>query len=135
MLSVDEDGSGLHGVLRVHGESKARLQIKCKRAYISDCAKKFRPTFFIKSISLASLLRGAGGRVVGYRPIQRMESRQMKIVGGSFGVGGSAFISRDGMLVVEGIKKAAYARRDVRSAVSRIEKEKKIGYGRTYIHL
>jgi len=50
----------------------------------------------------------------------------MKIVGGSFGLKGSAFFSRD-KLCIEGSRKAEYGPADVRSVAARSETEKKFG--------
>ncbi len=51
----------------------------------------------------------------------------MKIVGGNFGVKGSAFISRDKKLVVEGASKGIYDPEQVQSVSARVSKEKKFG--------
>ena len=51
----------------------------------------------------------------------------MKIVGGNFGVSGSAFISQDNMLVVEGAKHGVYSKDKIRSINASVVKEKKFG--------
>lgn len=51
----------------------------------------------------------------------------MKILGGSFGVTGSAFISRDQKLVVEGASKGIYSPEEIKSVVASVTKEKKFG--------
>ncbi|MCJ0972678.1 hypothetical protein MST27_04770 [Pseudomonas sp. PS1] len=50
----------------------------------------------------------------------------MKIVGGSFGLKGSAFFSRD-KLCIEGSRKAEYGPEGVRAVAARSETEKKFG--------
>lgn len=50
----------------------------------------------------------------------------MKIAGGSFGLKGSAFISRD-RLFIEGSRNAEYGPADMRSLSARTETEKKFG--------
>ena len=52
----------------------------------------------------------------------------MKILGGSFGVNGIAFISRDRKLVVEGATKGIYGPDQVLSASASVSKEKKFGF-------
>ena len=50
----------------------------------------------------------------------------MKIIGGSFGLKGSAaYISRDNMLVIEGANKSIYAPDQIMSVSANTEKEKK----------
>jgi len=49
----------------------------------------------------------------------------MKIVGGNFGVKGSAFLSRDNKLVVEGAQRAGYPPNEVLSVSANVTKEKK----------
>lgn len=51
----------------------------------------------------------------------------MKIIGGNFGVKGSAFISRDKKLVIEGAQKAIYSPQQVLSVSANVTKEKKFG--------
>ncbi len=51
----------------------------------------------------------------------------MKILGGNFGVKGSAFISRDQKLVVEGALKGIYSPEEIKSVVASVTKEKKFG--------
>lgn len=51
----------------------------------------------------------------------------MKIVGGNFGVKGSAFLSRDNKLVVEGVQRAIYSPKEVLSVSANVTKEKKFG--------
>ncbi len=51
----------------------------------------------------------------------------MKIVGGNFGVKGSAFLSRDNKLVVEGAQRAVYSPNEVLSVFANVTKEKKFG--------
>ena len=51
----------------------------------------------------------------------------MKIVGGNFGVKGSAFLSRDNKLVVEGAQRAGYPPNEVLSVSANVTKEKKFG--------
>ena len=51
----------------------------------------------------------------------------MKIIGGNFGVNGSAFLSRDNKLVVEGAQRAVYSPNDVLSVTANVTKEKKFG--------
>ncbi|SDG67717.1 hypothetical protein SAMN05216603_1034 [Pseudomonas benzenivorans] len=51
----------------------------------------------------------------------------MKILGGNFGVSGSAFISRDQKLVIEGASKGIYAPEEIRSVSANVSKEKKFG--------
>jgi len=51
----------------------------------------------------------------------------MKIVRGSFGNSGSAYISRDEMLVVEGATKGVFGRGDINSLIARTDKERKFG--------
>lgn len=51
----------------------------------------------------------------------------MKIIGGNFGVKGSAYISRDNMLVVEGAIKGIYSPDQIQSISTRTSKEKKFG--------
>lgn len=51
----------------------------------------------------------------------------MKIVGGNFGVSGSAFLSRDNKLVIEGAQRAVYSPKDVLSVTANVAKEKKFG--------
>lgn len=52
----------------------------------------------------------------------------MKIIGGNFGNSGSAYISRDKKLVIEGATKFAYIPETIKKINSRIEKEKKFGF-------
>ena len=49
----------------------------------------------------------------------------MKIVGGSFGLKGKVYISRDNMLVIEGVNKSIYSSEEIGSISARTEKEKK----------
>lgn len=49
----------------------------------------------------------------------------MKIIAGSFGVAGDAFISKDRKLVVEGAKKKIYSFGQIQSVNTNIEKERK----------
>lgn len=51
----------------------------------------------------------------------------MKIQGGHFGVNGSAYISRDKKLVVEGATKGVYEPEQVQSVSANVSKEKKFG--------
>ncbi len=51
----------------------------------------------------------------------------MKIIGGNFGLEGSAFISRDGRLVIEGAQKVAYSSDQISSVAATKVKEKKFG--------
>ncbi|WP_444893423.1 hypothetical protein ACJJIE_02490 [Microbulbifer sp. TRSA001] len=51
----------------------------------------------------------------------------MKIISGSFGVEGSAYISRDNYLVVEGASKVIYSPDKIKSVSSQKVKEKKFG--------
>lgn len=51
----------------------------------------------------------------------------MKILGGNFGVKGSAFISRDNKLVVEGATKGIYGPDQIASVTASVSKEKKFG--------
>lgn len=49
----------------------------------------------------------------------------MKIIGGSFGLKGGAYISRDKMLVIEGAHKSIYSPDQIKSVTANAEKEKK----------
>lgn len=49
----------------------------------------------------------------------------MKITGGSFGLKGGAYISRDNMLVIEGANKSVYSPDQIKSVSANKEKEKK----------
>lgn len=51
----------------------------------------------------------------------------MRILGGNFGVTGSAFISRDQKLVVKGALKGIYSSEEIKSVVASVTKEKKFG--------
>jgi hypothetical protein len=51
----------------------------------------------------------------------------MKILGGNFGVNGSALISRDKKLVIEGASKGIYGADQVLSVSANVSKEKKFG--------
>lgn len=51
----------------------------------------------------------------------------MKIVGGSYGVNGSAYISRDQCLVVEGSARKVYPKGSATSASARSDKNNKFG--------
>ncbi len=51
----------------------------------------------------------------------------MKIAGGSFGVSGSAHISRDNMLVIEGAQRGVYSPEQILSVSANVAKEKKFG--------
>ncbi|MDM8350881.1 hypothetical protein P8H27_18560 [Pseudomonas sp. sp1636] len=51
----------------------------------------------------------------------------MKILGGNFGVNGSAFISRDQKLVIEGASKGIYDPEEISSVSANVSKEKKFG--------
>jgi hypothetical protein len=51
----------------------------------------------------------------------------MKIVGGNFGVKGSAFISKDRYLVVEGVNRSIYSPAQVQSVTANVTTEKKFG--------
>lgn len=51
----------------------------------------------------------------------------MKIVGGSFGLKGSAHLSRDNCLVVEGSARAIYPKGSAQNAYARSDKDKKFG--------
>jgi hypothetical protein len=51
----------------------------------------------------------------------------MKIIGGNFGIKGSAFLSRDNKLVVEGAQRAVYSPDQVLSVSANVTKEKKFG--------
>ena len=51
----------------------------------------------------------------------------MKIVGGTFGIAGDAFVSSDGELVVRGAKEGRFARQDITSVNTRVDKEKTFG--------
>lgn len=51
----------------------------------------------------------------------------MKILGGNFGVKGSAFISRDKKLVVEGATMGIYKPEQILSVSANVSKEKKFG--------
>lgn len=51
----------------------------------------------------------------------------MKIVGGSFGVKGSAFISRDKKLVIEAVKPVNYSREQISRINTTQVKEKRFG--------
>ncbi len=51
----------------------------------------------------------------------------MKIIGGNFGVKGSAFISRDKKLVIEGAQKGVYSPEQIASVSANVTKEKKFG--------
>jgi uncharacterized membrane protein len=51
----------------------------------------------------------------------------MKIISGNFGVKGSAFISRDNKLVIEGAQKAVYSPEQILSVTANVTKEKKFG--------
>ncbi|MCQ4323158.1 hypothetical protein [Stutzerimonas stutzeri] len=51
----------------------------------------------------------------------------MKILGGNFGVSGSAFISRDQKLVIEGASKCIYIPEEISSVSANVSKEKKFG--------
>lgn len=51
----------------------------------------------------------------------------MKIIGGNFGVNGSAFINRENKLVIEGTKKGAYSPEQILSVTANVTKEKKFG--------
>lgn len=48
----------------------------------------------------------------------------MKIIGGNFGIIGSAFLSRDNTLVVEGAQRAVYSPNEVISVSANVTKEK-----------
>lgn len=51
----------------------------------------------------------------------------MKILGGNFGLSGSAFISRDQKLVIEGASKCIYIPEEISSVSVNVSKEKKFG--------
>ncbi len=51
----------------------------------------------------------------------------MKIIGGTFGVEGSAYITRDGQLVVEGAKTGRFKGSEIVALSARTQKEKKFG--------
>jgi hypothetical protein len=51
----------------------------------------------------------------------------MKIIGGNFGIEGSAWISRDNKLVVEGAQKGIYSPEQVITVSAKVIKEKKFG--------
>src|SRR5690606_1928546 len=51
----------------------------------------------------------------------------MRILGGNFGVTGSAFISRDQKLVGKGALKGIYSSEEIKSVVASVTKEKKFG--------
>lgn len=51
----------------------------------------------------------------------------MKIVGGSFGVDGKAFIDKTEQLVVHGAKQRSFAGAEIASVETRIDKQKKFG--------
>jgi len=51
----------------------------------------------------------------------------MKIIGGNFGVSGSAHISRDNKLVVDGAQQGIYSPDQVASVSASVTKEKKFG--------
>lgn len=53
----------------------------------------------------------------------------MKIIGGSFGLKGSAWISRDDHLVVKGDKEVNYPRAAIASMNARQDKERRFGWG------
>lgn len=52
----------------------------------------------------------------------------MNIVGGSFGVSGSARITKEGNLEVRGVKAMRFAGSEISSVTARTEKERKFGY-------
>lgn len=51
----------------------------------------------------------------------------MKIVGGSFGVAGKAFINQTDELVVRGAKERSFAGAEIASVETRVDKQKKFG--------
>lgn len=51
----------------------------------------------------------------------------MKIIGGNFGVKGSAFLSRDNKIVLEGAQRGVYSREQIESVSASVTKEKKFG--------
>lgn len=51
----------------------------------------------------------------------------MKIVGGTFGTSGSAFIGKDNTLVVEGAKTRRFTGVEISALNTRLDKEKKFG--------
>lgn len=51
----------------------------------------------------------------------------MKVVGGTFGTSGSAFIGAGNTLVVQGAKERRFAGSDITALNARVEKEKKFG--------
>ena len=53
----------------------------------------------------------------------------MKIIGGSFGLKGSVYLSRDKRLVIEGATKGIYSADQINKAVSRVVVQKRFGVG------
>lgn len=51
----------------------------------------------------------------------------MKIVGGTFGTSGTAYIGKDDTLVIDGAKQRRFKGIEIASLDSRVEKEKKFG--------
>lgn len=49
----------------------------------------------------------------------------MKIIGGNFGIKGSAYVSRDEKLVIEGTPNATYGKEQIRSVSATVSKEKR----------
>ena len=51
----------------------------------------------------------------------------MRVIGGTFGVSGDAFINRQGELVIQAVKEVRFTGVQIKSLVARVEKEKKFG--------
>lgn len=51
----------------------------------------------------------------------------MKIIGGNYGIKGSAYISKDKKLVIEGAQKSIYSTEQILSVTASVTKEKKFG--------
>ncbi|MBV2207421.1 MAG: hypothetical protein KUL87_18535 [Pseudomonas sp.] len=53
----------------------------------------------------------------------------MKIVAGSFGVKGSAYIAKNAILAVEGARNVDYRPRQIKSVEARVDADKRFGWG------
>ena len=53
----------------------------------------------------------------------------MKIVSGSFGVKGSAYIAKNAILAVEGARSVDYRSHQIKSVEARVDAEKQFGWG------